>query len=167
MKTGGRRDFAASVAKPYQNSKSEMQKSLKAVNIMTGSGGVGMMDRLLNESMDLPLGRDFFERIGGGMEKVFTSMRRGMDRHVDNLTKTEGLLDDILSSYRNKTAIRKRAKPGSIIEKWRDDTHLKEFSVQGGKIKLNPAQIMSLCCLSKRKQALGHILGSGGCCEQG
>ncbi len=135
------------------------QKKLKGGKYYDRSGGVGMMDRLLNESMVTP--RDFFERIGGGMEKVFMSMRRGMDRHVDNLTKTRDFFDDIFKPYRNKTAIRKRAKPGSIIEKWRDDTHLKEFSVQGGKIKLNPAQIMSLYCLSKRKQALGHILGSG------
>lgn len=135
------------------------QKKLKGGKYYDRSGGVGMMDRLLNESMVTP--RDFFERIGGGMEKVFMSMRRGMDRHVDNLTKTRDFFDDIFKPYRNKTAIRKRAKPGSIIEKWRDDTHLKEFSVQGGKIKLNPAQIMSLYCLSKREQALGHILGSG------
>lgn len=135
------------------------QERLKDDKYHDRSGVLGAADRLLNESMVSP--RDFFERLGGGLEKTFMAMRRGMDKHVDNIAHTRDFFDDIFKPYRNKTAVRKRSKPGSAIEKWRDDSQVQTFDVQGGKISLSPAQIMSLYCLSKREQALGHIFGSG------
>lgn len=141
------------------NKARDRQAKLKDGEYRDRSGALGTVDKLLNESMVTP--RDFFERLGGGLEKAFMSMRRGMDKHVDNISHTRDFFDELFKPYRNKTAIRKRSKPGSTIEKWRDDSQAQEFEVQGGKIKLNPAQIMSLYCLSKREQALGHIFGSG------
>ena len=135
------------------------QEKLKDDKYHDRSGVLGAADRLLNESMVTP--RDFFERLGGGLEKAFMSMRRGMDKHVDNMAQTRDFFDKLFEPYRNKTAIRKRSKPGSAIEKWRDDSQVQTFTVQGGEITLSPAQIMSLYCLSKREQALGHIFGSG------
>lgn len=124
------------------------------------SGALGWMDTFLNESMVTP--RDFFEQLGGGMQEVFLAMRKGMDRHVDNLTKTRDFFDEIFTPYRNRTALRKRAKPGSKIEKWRDGSELHKIGLESGQeISLSPAQVMSFYCLSKREQAQGHILGSG------
>lgn len=117
------------------------------------SGAAGAIDAMLNESMVTP--RDFFERLGGGMNKVFGSLRKGFDRHVDNITNAREFFDGIFTPYN------KKGKPGSKIEKWRNASQSKEFEVYGGKITLNPAQIMSLYCLSKRDQAMGHILGGG------
>lgn len=117
------------------------------------SGVAGAIDAMLNESMVTP--RDFFERLGGGMNKVFGSLRKGFDRHVDNITNAREFFDGIFTPYN------KKGKPGSKIEKWRNASQSKEFEVYGGKITLNPAQIMSLYCLSKRDQAMGHILGGG------
>lgn len=117
------------------------------------SGAAGAIDAMLNESMVTP--RDFFERLGGGMNKVFGSLRKGFDRHVDNITNAREFFDEIFTPYN------KKGKPGSKIEKWRNASQSKEFEVYGGKITLNPAQIMSLYCLSKRDQAMGHILGGG------
>lgn len=117
------------------------------------SGAAGAIDAMLNESMVTP--RDFFERLGGGMNKVFGSLRKGFDRHVDNITNAREFFDGIFTPYN------KKGKPGSKIEKWRNASQSKEFEVYGGKIALNPAQIMSLYCLSKRDQAMGHILGGG------
>ncbi|MFR2909616.1 MAG: peptidoglycan DD-metalloendopeptidase family protein [Clostridia bacterium] len=117
------------------------------------SGAAGAIDAMLNESMVTP--RDFFERLGGGMNKVFGSLRKGFDRHVDNITNARKFFDGIFTPYN------KKGKPGSKIEKWRNASQSKEFEVYGGKITLNPAQIMSLYCLSKRDQAMGHILGGG------
>lgn len=117
------------------------------------SGAAGAIDAMLNESMVTP--RDFFERLGGGMNKVFGSLRKGFDRHVDNITNARDFFDGIFTPYN------KKGKPGSKIEKWRNASQSKEFEVYGGKITLNPAQIMSLYCLSKRDQAMGHILGGG------
>ena len=135
------------------------QERLKDDKYHDRSGVLGAADKLLNESMVTP--RDFFDRLGGGLEKTFMSMRRGMDKHVDNIAYTRDFFDKLFEPYRNKTAIRKRSKPGSAIEKWRDDSQVQPFAVQGGEITLSPAQIMSLYCLSKREQALGHIFGSG------
>ena len=117
------------------------------------SGAAGAIDAMLNESMVTP--RDFFERLGGGMNKVFGSLRKGFDRHVDNITNAREFFDGIFTPYN------KKGKPGSKIEKWRNASQSKEFEVYGGKITLNPAQIMSLYRLSKRDQAMGHILGGG------
>ncbi len=135
------------------------QEKLKDDKYHDRSGVLGSADRLLNESMVTP--RDFFERLGGGLEKTFMSMRRGMDKHIDNISRTRDFFDELFKPYRNKTAIRKRSKPGSELEHWRDDSQVQTFDVQGGKISLSPAQIMSLYCLLKREQALGHIFGSG------
>lgn len=135
------------------------QEKLKDDKYHDRSGVLGAADRLLNESMVTP--RDFFERLGGGLEKTFMSMRRGMDKHIDNISRTRDFFDELFKPYRNKTTIRKRSKPGSELEHWRDDSQVQTFDVQGGKISLSPAQIMSLHCLSKREQALGHIFGSG------
>ena len=132
---------------------SEKEMSRRGGKRTDRSGAAGTINSLLNESMVAP--RDFFEQIGGGMNKVFGALRKGFDRHVDNITSAREFFDGIFSPYNRK------GKPGSTIEKWRDDSQAKEFEVYGGKIKLNPAQIMSLYCLSKREQALGHILGGG------
>ena len=117
------------------------------------TGILGGIDSILNESMIAP--RDFFEILGGGMNEAFISLRKGFDGHVDNITEARKFFAKIFKPYTRK------GKPGSKIEKWRDDSMMQEFSVQGGTIKLNPAQIMSLYCLAKREQAMGHILGSG------
>ena len=124
------------------------------------SGILGGADKILNESMVTP--RDFFELLGGGIEDCFQAMRKGFDKHVDNITKTRTFFDKIFSPYNKKTKFRKRAKPGSIVESWRDGTMMQEFALESGEsIKLNPAQMMSLYCLMKREQAQGHIFGSG------
>ncbi len=129
------------------------QAKLKDGKFTERSGILGGMNKILNESMVTP--RDFFERIGGGLEKTFMGLRHGMDRHVDNMTKTREFFEGIFRQYNNKK------KPGSKIEEWRNGKQVTAFDVQGGKIRLTPAQVMSLYCLAKREQAMGHILGSG------
>ena len=124
------------------------------------SGIIGGASSMLNESMVSP--RDFFEQIGGGVEEAFLSMRKGFDKHVDNLTKTRAFFGEIFPKYNKKTWLRKRTKPGSVIEHWRDTKFQQDIQLESGDtIKLNPAQIMSLYCLMKREQAQGHIFGSG------
>lgn len=124
------------------------------------SGMMGGVDSILNESMVTP--RDFFEQVGGGLQDAFMAMRKGFDKHVDNLTKTRDFFDEVFKPYNKKTRLRKRAKPGSEVEKWRDSTMLEEIKLESGKtIKMNPAQMMTLYCSMKREQARGHILGSG------
>lgn len=123
------------------------------------TGIMGGLDLMFNESMVTP--RDFFELVGGGINKAFLSIRKGFDVHVRNIERTRKFFDEIFKPYNKRTKIMKRNKPGSELEDWRDDTYAQEFPVEGGTIRLSPAQIMSLYCLSKRDQAMNHILGSG------
>lgn len=124
------------------------------------SGLLGAKDTLLNESMVTP--RDFFEHLGGGMETAFMSIRKGFDKHVDNITVARDFFDGLFRPFHNKTKFRKNAKPGSRIEEWRDSTTAQEFELETGeKITLNIAQRMTLYCMMKRTQAQSHIFGSG------
>lgn len=108
----------------------------------------------LNESMATP--RDYFEGIGGGLEDVFMALREGMDEHIRDIDFIRKTFTDIFGSYAAKK------KPGSELEKWRTEKSAREFELESGqKITLAPSQVMSLYCLMKREQAMGHILGSG------
>ena len=113
-----------------------------------------LIDRLLNESMVTP--RDFFELMGGNMETLYGNIRKGFDDHVRNIAHTREFFEELFQKYN------KKKKPGSKIQVWSDAKSQVEFKLQqGGTIKLNPAQIMTLYCLNKREQAQGHIYASG------
>lgn len=117
-------------------------------------GGLpGALGTLLNESMVSP--RDFFEGIGGGIHKAFFSIRKGHDKHVDNITEARAFFADLFGQYANKK------KPGSAIEEWRSHKTNEKFELDGGTITMNIAQRMALYCSLKRDQAAGHIFGSG------
>ena len=131
----------------------QRQSLLKDAVKRDRTGLLGQIDRILNESMVTP--RDFFEIMGGGMNKCYKSLRHGFDKYIDNMTATREFFEKTFKAYN------KKKKPGSTIEKWRNGKETETFEVSGGKITLTPAQVMSLYCLSKREQAMGHILGSG------
>lgn len=124
-------------------------------------GAKGMIDQLLNESTVTP--RDFFELMGGGLNDVYLDgLRAGMDRHIEHIAYLRGVFDEIFSPYNKKNRRGKNNQPGSEIEKWRDSTNLQEFTLESGQVvSMSPAQIMSLYCLMKRQQAVGHIRGNG------
>lgn len=124
-------------------------------------GAKGMIDQLLNESTVTP--RDFFELMGGGLNDVYLDgLRVGMDRHIEHIAYLRSVFDEIFSPYNKKNRRGKNNQPGSEIEKWRDSTNLQEFTLESGQVvSMSPAQIMSLYCLMKRQQAVGHIRGNG------
>ena len=91
-----------------------------------------------------------FQRFGEGGKAVFEALQDGWDKLAFN-TKT--ILD-----------FRKELIPDNQVRKW--DTEIREVELLDSdgaavKVKLTTAQLMSLHCLSKRKQALGHLLGGG------
>lgn len=132
-----------------------MEDTEEKINKYGGRDGRARADWwFLNESMATP--RDYFEGIGSGMNVAFMALRAGMDTHVRDVDFIRNTFTDIFGKYA------KKRKPGSELEKWRDDTQTTEFTLESGEtIKLNPSQIMSLYCLMQREQAIGHILGSG------
>lgn len=119
----------------------------------------GIVNQLLNESMVKPM--EFFEHLGPTMKSVYMGLRRGMDVQSNRMKETRAFFAEVFEGYG------KKGKPGSEVQKWRNEKSLQEFELESGeKISLNTAQIMSLYCLSKRKQALGHIYGQGICAAE-
>lgn len=124
----------------------ERKKSLKRYLLETS--------KIINVGMKKP--REFFEHLGQGMTDAYMEIRHGEDKHIRNMEVLRNQFAEIFSEYN------KKGKPGSEIEKWRDLSQLQEYELESGEtIKLNPSQVMSLYCLMKREQAVGHILGSG------
>lgn len=119
----------------------------------------GIVNQLLNESMVKPM--EFFEHLGPTMKSVYMGLRRGMDVQSNRMKETRAFFAEVFEGYG------KKGKPGSEVQKWRSEKSLKEFELESSeKISLNTAQIMSLYCLSKRKQAMGHIRGQGICASE-
>ena len=91
-----------------------------------------------------------FQRFGEGGKSIFQGLMNGWDKLSFNTKKVldfrNGLIDD-------KTA-----------RKWDTETHTVTLeSSSGGRkeVTITTAQLMSLYCLSRRKQAMGHLMGGG------
>lgn len=91
-----------------------------------------------------------FQRFGEGGKAVFEGLQDGWDKLAFNMKTIldfrQGLISDALA------------------RKWDTETHKVELTDPDGSAvtaTLTTAQLMSLYCLSKRKQALGHLLGGG------
>ena len=91
-----------------------------------------------------------FQRFGEGGKAVFEGLQDGWDKLAFNMKTVldfrQGLIKDALA------------------RKWDTEKHRVELTDPDGATVtavLTTAQLMSLHCLSKRKQALGHLLGGG------
>lgn len=88
-------------------------------------------------------------RFGEGGDIIMESLQNGWDKLAFNV--------DRVVKYSEETYKKEQLK------EWEKST--KKFTVANGnkrkEITLTDAQIMSLYCLSKREQAMGHILGNG------
>lgn len=116
------------------------------------TGISGKLSHLLNETMMTP--GNFFDSLGGTMKALYKNLRNAQDDYIMKVKFLRDFYKDLLGDYY------KKAKPGSAVEDWQTQTN--EFTLSdGSKLNITVAQVMSLYCLSKREQALGHILGSG------
>ena len=94
---------------------------------------------------------DMFHRFGGVMENLYGEIRKGFDRHIENVRTAMSEVGKITAGHED-----------SIKEWTGNKAKATKFSVSDGTtIELTPAQVMSLYVLMKRDQAVGHILGSG------
>ena len=91
-----------------------------------------------------------FQRFGEGGKAVFEGLQDGWDKLAINM---KIILD-----------FRRNLIKDVVARKWDTETHKVELTDPDGATvtaTLTTAQLMSLYCLSKRKQALGHLLGGG------
>ena len=91
-----------------------------------------------------------FQRFGEGGKAVFEGLQDGWDKLAFNMKTILDFRQSLISD--------------ALARKWDTETHKVELTDPDGSAvtaTLTTAQIMSLRCLSKRKQALGHLLGGG------
>ena len=127
-----------------------------------------------NTTISLETPYTFFAHYGETGKSIFRMLRNAQDSQEimarDIAEKTRKVLGDELGEAGFKDIAGKaihgdlkgalRDARGSAIGKWEAETH--DITVaNGGKLTLTTPQIMELYLLSKRKQALGHLLGGG------
>lgn len=91
-----------------------------------------------------------FQRFGEGGKAVFEGLQDGWDKLAFNMKTILDFKQGLISDAQAR--------------KWDTETHKVELADPDGSAvtaTLTTAQLMSLYCLSKRKQALGHLLGGG------
>jgi len=110
------------------------------------SGFIPEVMRFLNESNVNP--SDMFAVMGGTENMLYQNMRNAFDKNIMNVDQIKQYVEGLGSKY--------------AIKEWENNGRAESFTVSSGEtIELQPVQIMSLYCLSKRQQALTHLLGSG------
>lgn len=127
-----------------------------------------------NTTISLETPYTFFAHYGETGKSIYRMLRNAQDRQEvmarDVAGKVQQVLGDELGEAGFKDIAGKaihgdlkgalRDARGSAIGKWEAETH--DITVaNGGKLTLTTPQIMELYLLSKRKQALGHLLGGG------
>lgn len=127
-----------------------------------------------NTSISLETPYTFFAHYGETGKSIYRMLRDAQDHQEvmarDVAGKVQQVLGDELSEAGFKDIAGKaihgdlkgalRDARGSAIGKWEAETH--DITVaNGGKLTLTTPQIMELYLLSKRKQALGYLLGGG------
>ena len=91
-----------------------------------------------------------FQRFGEGGKAVFEGLQDGWDKLAFNMKTVLDFRKDLIKD--------------ALARKWDTEKHRVELTDPDGvtvTAVLTTAQLMSLHCLSKRKQALGHLLGGG------
>lgn len=87
-----------------------------------------------------------FQRFGEGGKAIFEALSAGWDQMAFNTKKVMRFTEH---TY----------KPEEV-KAWSKETHT--FKLESGKtVKMTTAQMMAFYCLSKREQAVGHLLGGG------
>ena len=91
-----------------------------------------------------------FQRFGEGGKAVFEGLQDGWDKLAFNMKTVLDFRQELIKD--------------TVARKWDTETHKVELTDPDGATvtaTLTTAQLMSLYCLSKRKQALGHLLCGG------
>lgn len=122
-------------------------------------GPFGTLNHLLNEDMMTPM--NFFKSLGTQMRSLYKHLRYGQDDYIRKIDELRHIFDDMFKPYRKKGFLG-HARSGSVIEEWQNDKSAQTFKAASGEeVTMSVAQMMSLYCLSKREQAMRHILGNG------
>lgn len=118
------------------------------------SGLVNAPDKLLN--IDMLDSFSYFNMLGEGGKSIYNEIRKGFNDRVFCIDDAQKYMAENL--LKGKTDREKNR----ILSSWTGKKAEKHtFETRDGSIELTTGQLMSLYCLSKREQALGHILKGG------
>nr|DAE52864.1 MAG TPA: hypothetical protein [Caudoviricetes sp.] len=127
-----------------------------------------------NTSISLETPYTFFAHYGETGKSIYRMLRDAQDHQEVMARDVAGKVQQVLGGELSEAGFKDiagkaihgdlkgalRDARGSAIGKWEAETH--DITVaNGGKLTLTTPQIMELYLLSKRKQALGHLLGGG------
>ena len=126
------------VSQAAQNSIAFIRSQGRVEN-MTG----GQVHNFLNWENMQPIRA--FARFGEGGEAVFKSLMRGQAQMARNVREVIDMTEKVYTAEEART--------------WSEE--IKTYDVGGKKISMPVADVMSMYCLMKRAQAVGHILGEG------
>lgn len=87
-----------------------------------------------------------FQRFGEGGKAIFEGISKGWEQMAFNAKKIIDFTEGLYTAKEART--------------WRKETHEVELE-NGDKFTITTAQLMSLHCLRKRAQAIGHLYGGG------
>ena len=158
VRTGAKRQQAADIATSQIDSC--LDHAGKFGEGLDYQNFLGALDNILN--LDEVTPAYMFRQIdpqNNGIGMMFKELRRSFGKYVRNQNQLNEWMDEIIGEYNNKGRLWN--KYGSALEEWRISTRAKEFQLTNGNVKLTPAQMMSIYCLSHRQQAYDHMTGAG------
>lgn len=108
-----------------------------------------------------------FNEAGGNLLTLYKDLRTSADTYWTRIRLISESFTDILAGNERQGKMfgvigRRTTVPGSKLEALRGQASQREFTLSSGsKVKMTPAQIMSLYCLAKQPDALRHLEQGG------
>lgn len=132
----------------YESAKTASNDTIDDMNSMTAKVKTNKALAALNSMFNWKNTTPYyaFQRLGRGGKAIFEGLQDGWDKMAKNSAQ--------LIKYAEETFTAKQAKA------WSKDVKTIELD-SGESVQMTAAQAMSLYCLSKRAQAVGHLMGGG------
>ena len=125
------------------------------------NSALGILDKIVN--LDEMTASYLFRRIdpnNEGLGLMYKELRRSFDHYVRNTAQLNEWMEKILGEYQNRGKGPRKYGADQIAQ-WRSFHYTQTFNFEKGPVRLTPAQMMSIYCLSKRPQAYNHMTGAG------
>lgn len=120
--------------------KKNLTKGQKAYN--------DIMDGLLVKKTLTPI--YYMDRFGKGGQSIMNELMDGVDKFSLRIKEIIDYINNVFGDEKSKS---------KKIKEWQETVHT--FDLADGELKINVPMIMSLYCLSKREQAVKHLLVGG------
>ena len=159
VRTGAKRQQAADIGHTQNNTSLEHAKIFGAGRDFRNLPGA--VDKLIN--LDEMTAAYMFRRVdpeGTGIGLMWKQIRRSFDRYVRNQDQLNKWIEEIVGEYHQKGILWNKYGSGELT-KWRSENYTQTFNLTNGSVGLTPAQMMSIYCLARRRQAKGHMVADG------